>query len=279
MTSRRVATAAVGIPLFLGAVYLGNHVLVFSVALLSLASTEELLSILKFRGSYAKWLVRFWAIMAAVFAGYFSEYREDALVVLGLLYLSIKTLVHMKNREMGALDEAVRQVLITFLALFYPSFLLSYLLMMRSELGYPVTWMVLIAVWANDTAAYFYGKARGRTPLAPGISPGKTVQGAIAGLVAGVAFTALAGLELTGWPLWVLAALGLLIAVMSQTGDLFESLLKRIGGIKDSGRALPGHGGFLDRSDSLAFVIPVAYYFLVYFQESGLALLPERLMP
>ena len=117
----------------------------------------------------------------------------------------------------------------------------------------------------SDTFAFFVGHAVGRRRLLPGISPGKSVEGAIGGLVGGVigAF-AIRHLGLPGLPAVHAAALGAAVAVMGVVGDLDESLLKRGAGVKDSGTLFPGHGGMLDRLDSLLFGAPVLYYYFQY---------------
>ncbi len=125
-------------------------------------------------------------------------------------------------------------------------------------------WLMLFVaacVWATDTFAYFVGKWCGRNKLAPQLSPGKTVEGAIGGLLGAI----LVGAAFGYWihlPLQHGIAVGALAGVMGQIGDLFESALKRELGIKDFGRVLPGHGGALDRFDSLLFVAPLAYLYL-----------------
>ncbi|TXH00571.1 MAG: phosphatidate cytidylyltransferase [Rhodocyclaceae bacterium] len=118
---------------------------------------------------------------------------------------------------------------------------------------------VLAVVWMADIAAYFSGKAFGKHKLAPSISPGKTWEGAIGAGVGvvlyGVLVRLLFGLDLMPWVLWVVALLG--VTAVSIVGDLYESLLKRKAGIKDSSNILPGHGGVLDRIDSLTSTLPV----------------------
>lgn len=279
MIKLRLATAAVGIPLILGAVYLGGYVLTFAIAALCLIATEELRRVMNLPNGGARWFMWLWAVSICLVTAVRPGWRIHALALFALLYLTVKTASLVTARDRGDLDRAVREVLATLLSLFYPTFFLSYLLLMREEQGYLVTWLVLLGVWANDTAAYFYGKARGRTPLAPFISPGKTVSGAVAGLAAGLVVTGLFGVQMAELPLAVSLLAGLLIPVMAQVGDLFESLLKRVGGHKDSGRMLPGHGGVLDRFDSLAFVVPAMYYFLVCTQGALAVYLQKGFVP
>jgi phosphatidate cytidylyltransferase len=126
--------------------------------------------------------------------------------------------------------------------------------------------LLLAIVMMADTAAYFVGRALGRHKLAPSISPGKTVEGAVGGLAGGVLgawAVSAAGLGLPGFHV---VLLGVFVTLAAIAGDLFESLLKRWAGVKDSGRLFPGHGGMLDRLDSLLFGGAVLYY---YFSLSG----------
>ena len=118
--------------------------------------------------------------------------------------------------------------------------------------------VVLVLVWICDTAAYFVGRAWGRRKLAPAISPGKTWEGAIGGLI-GAALYAIILAFFTQRGAWLgLAATAVLLGMVSIVGDLFESATKRQAGVKDSGALLPGHGGILDRIDSAAATLPLA---------------------
>jgi phosphatidate cytidylyltransferase len=123
-------------------------------------------------------------------------------------------------------------------------------------------------VWAADICAYFGGRALGRHKLAPRVSPGKTIEGAVAGVLGAVAWTLASSywpgsfgrLLIDGWTVWGAAAAAAFLALVSIVGDLFESLLKRRAGRKDSSALLPGHGGVYDRVDAILPVAPMAYF-------------------
>ncbi len=131
---------------------------------------------------------------------------------------------------------------------------------------------ILIVVFATDTCAYFVGRTIGKTPLAPNISPNKTREGSIGGFVGAVVASALS-VNLLGLNAIMMEAilLGALIGILAQIGDLAESSMKRKAGVKDSGFLIPGHGGLLDRIDSILFPLPVVFYFVIWeVQQKGL---------
>lgn len=123
----------------------------------------------------------------------------------------------------------------------------------------------LLVIWANDIFAYITGRLAGNHRLSPRISPKKTVEGAIGGVLGGlvvaVVFTKVVD---TGLSVYEMAVASLIIGVVALCGDLFESIIKRAAGVKDSGAIIPGHGGILDRIDSMLFSLPVFYYYLVW---------------
>lgn len=121
--------------------------------------------------------------------------------------------------------------------------------------GFLVTLFILLITWANDTGAYFAGKQFGKRKLVPRISPSKTVEGAIGGMLSSVFLSGFFFAFVPHlWEGWVVLVLGLFISILGQLGDLIESAWKRSQGVKDSGILLPGHGGVLDRFDSLLFI-------------------------
>jgi phosphatidate cytidylyltransferase len=141
---------------------------------------------------------------------------------------------------------------------------LSHLILLRLLPAGPSYILFLCAVvWVGDSAAMYVGKSLGRYKMAPAISPGKTWEGAVGGAVGGVlAAVWSAGFWLPHLGLWQCVMLGLCISLAAQMSDLGESMLKRYAGVKDSGGLIPGHGGILDRIDSLLFAAPTLVYVL-----------------
>jgi phosphatidate cytidylyltransferase len=153
--------------------------------------------------------------------------------------------------------------------IFYMGWLLSYwVLIMNSPEwdGRDWVFIALFSTFAVDTGAYFIGRAFGRRKLAPSISPGKTWEGAFGGAVAGIIMTLVLSIGLDiGVSYGKMAFIGLLIGVFAQIGDLAESKIKRSAGIKESGNLIPGHGGIMDRLDSVVLTGVVVYYCLRWF--------------
>jgi phosphatidate cytidylyltransferase len=187
---------------------------------------------------------------------------EVALVgsTLGLAAVVLASAVAGKRGE-----EALRDAAVSAFAPLYLGLPLGTLAATRWTLGREATLLLVLTVALSDTMQYYCGRLLGRHLLAPGISPKKTVEGAIGGFVGGAL-----GLGLIGaWWLpqmllpWRLA-LGLAVAAVGIVGDLFESLLKRSVGVKDASSMIPGHGGVLDRIDALLFAAPVFYVFVRY---------------
>jgi len=204
-------------------------------------------------------------------------FEEPLLTVTALIAVAIAALVSAVFRP-GELKESLVSVSSTVFGVIYIALLASCLVGVRmisdtrfatpvSHLASKALTMFFAIVILTDTGAYYTGRTIGRHKLAPRISPGKTIEGAIGGLVMGT----LAGYvsKLTFFPEIQTAhclILGAVIAIVGQIGDLAESLLKRGSDVKDSGRLLPGHGGILDRIDSILFSAPVLYfYFRLFF--------------
>jgi phosphatidate cytidylyltransferase len=182
-----------------------------------------------------------------------------ALVVLALM-AGLVVLVVRGDADRGLVDWALSLALALYLG-----GLMAFYLPLRHRVD-GATWVIglLVLSWVCDSCAYFVGRAVGRARLAPRISPSKSVEGALAGLV-GAALAGLAIGLVAQHPPLLMAGYGLAIGLATVVGDLAESLLKRQTGVKDSGVLIPGHGGILDRMDSLLFCAPVAFGYVLAF--------------
>jgi phosphatidate cytidylyltransferase len=180
------------------------------------------------------------------------------------LSLAVVVVVALGLRRDAGTERAWTGVTLTLLGVCYCAWLLGHAIWLRAlPGGQALTLFALGVTWCGESAAYFVGRRFGRRPLAPRVSPGKTVEGGVAQLIAS------AGASLVGAPFVLLSApeavaVGLLLGVVGQIGDLSESFLKRSAGAKDAGRLIPGHGGLLDRLDSLLFNVPALYYWLYF---------------
>jgi phosphatidate cytidylyltransferase len=286
---QRVLTAAIGIPVALALIYLGGWWLAAATAFLTLLALREFYRIIAAAADRASAPAAPPAILSAMrLAGYLLALLIPAGATLtaspSVTHLSLAAAASLALISAIALRARltrltrVTRVPTPYLGLPVGGLalpgILSYLVHLRLLQGPPVVllglslptgacllFLVFAACWATDTAAYGAGRAWGRHKLWPAVSPGKTVEGSIAGLAASAVVVAAFG-RLFGLELHSALVLGLLLGVTGQLGDLAESKLKRTAGVKDSGAVLPGHGGVLDRFDSLLFNAPVAYFYL-----------------
>jgi phosphatidate cytidylyltransferase len=161
----------------------------------------------------------------------------------------------------------LRDAAAAVLPILYIGLPLGALAAVRALGGREALLLLMITIVVSDSAQYYTGRALGRRPLAPAISPKKTLEGAIGGMVMGtLAFVTGARMIFSGASFLLIVLVGASIAALGIVGDLFESLLKRSAGVKDSGAIIPGHGGVLDRIDSWLFASPVYYVFIRYLQ-------------
>lgn len=203
------------------------------------------------------------AIVGAALVPLLYLHGELPLGGLAAATLVMATLFLFKYRSIESVARDCATVLFGFL---YLPLLLGHLAMLhRLPQGREWIFTVFLIVMLSDTVAYFVGSAVGRHRLYPAISPKKSLEGAFGGLLGGIFGALLAkylwfpslAMELAG-------GIGILLGISGQIGDLFESMLKRSYGVKDSGRIIPGHGGLLDRLDSLIFAFPPAYYLVLW---------------
>ena len=192
-------------------------------------------------------------------------FAADRPVALPLaLSLAVIVVVALGLRRDVRSERAWVGVTLTLLGVCYCAWLLGHAVWLRAlPDGRALTLLVLGVTWCGESAAFFAGRRFGRHRLAPGISPGKTVEGGVAQVIASAAAALLAAPYVSLTRPEAFAA-GILLGVVGQVGDLSESFLKRSAGAKDAGDLIPGHGGVLDRLDSLLFNVPALYYWLYF---------------
>jgi phosphatidate cytidylyltransferase len=258
----RLITAFFLIPLILGSVYFGGLVFFGLVSAALLVAGYELFEMARHAGYQPlSWLGL--ALIALILLDAHAQSDFARALLAGALVASL-TIGVLRPREGWLAGWAI-----TIAGALYVGWFGTYFLFVRAlPNGIAWTMLALVTAWATDTGAYLAGTRLGRHKFFPAISPKKTWEGAIGGWIA----APLAMLAL-GWlfslPLIHCAILGFLIGIAATFGDLAESLLKRQTGVKDSSNIVPGHGGMLDRLDSLLFTAVVTFYYLVWVMRIG----------
>ena len=272
----RVTSGIVGSILLFLVVWSGQIVLGLFVFLLSILALNEFYSAVSNIGFKP---VRFIGYIASVYMfllcsrkalnyigidiGFLSTYRSALLIIFAAMLVLFCYIIFQNNKY------NISDISVTVFGVLYIVFLFSFVILIRNmSNGFYYVWLIFIGAFATDTFAYFTGYLFGKHKLMPEISPKKTVEGSIGGIL-GCAFTMgcyavylnfnnLAN----GIPLYHFVVLGLLCGIISQIGDWAASAIKRYANIKDYGKIMPGHGGVLDRFDSILFTAPVVYFYL-----------------
>ncbi len=274
--TKRLASASVGLPILLGVVWLGSFWfagLVFIAAAIATFELSRLSNLWGDKGHAAIPLVITMILLISGLSRALGDPQEGYGFYLDIAAVAICPVagwVLGSGRKLPFVDSSPAMMLRTGV---YIGLSLYYALQLRFiEDGREWTLLLLLVVFATDTSAYLVGRAIGRTPMAPDISPNKTWEGAAAGfigaVVASVAANSILGLDAI---MWEAAGLGAAIGVLGQLGDLAESRLKRKAGVKDSGWLIPGHGGILDRLDSILYALPAVHLIIIWeIQQKGL---------
>ncbi|HEV8399680.1 MAG TPA: phosphatidate cytidylyltransferase [Gemmatimonadales bacterium] len=271
--AKRIAVAGVAIPLAVGVLWLGGWALAAVLAVLGVLGTREVYDLARRQGidaldrtglvaAAAIPLLAFWA------KGSETHWAEPALY-LGALWMMVILVMAMVRR--GPTGRPLTTVAVTLFGCLYASALLAFIIPIRHGTNAAhqpfaylcLTLFPLVLTWIGDTAAMGVGIKVGGPKLAPVLSPNKTRSGAVGGFLGSVVTALLLGLFVlnrVGWSFTIgqLLAVGGVVGVLAQVGDIAESLFKREAGVKDSSALIPGHGGVLDRLDALYFVVPAA---------------------
>jgi phosphatidate cytidylyltransferase len=266
--AQRIAVAVIFGPLILFLVFRGGDYFLYFILLLGAIGAYEYLSRGGIRLYSPFFIVPFAGIIAAIWLSSVDHSVIGMLPLLGV-FLLVGIMLAVGKDPVETLFHKL--IYITwgtlYLGLLYP-----YVYHIRGEAAWmepsPGQWWLLLlfaSLWLGDTAAMFFGKSFGRHKLAPTVSPNKTVEGFLGGLIGYLVAAMIVKIFwLTNVPAYHFIIIALLLGLFGQLGDLVESLWKRSLGIKDSSHIIPGHGGVLDRFDSLLFSAPVLYLYLRY---------------
>lgn len=262
MPPKRVFTALIGLPILVVLIFLkSSYIFFLAVLITALIGQNEFYHLQESDGFK---LQKFHGLLmgALLLSGF---YTGNGALVSGVLVLFILLAMVFRTFSGREVGQAVREISVTCFGLFYVPYLFGYLLLLRGlENGRTWIFFLFLTVWAGDTGAYYIGTRYGKRKLFPKISPKKTLEGSAGGLFCSLIAGGL-GEFFFSFSLRELVTMSLLgagLGLIGQVGDLAESILKRSSGIKDSGVLFPGHGGVLDRFDSILFAAPALYYLL-----------------
>lgn len=241
--------------------------------LIVILATKEYVCILKHKGFYPSIKVILFADLFLAGLAYLNRFNMLSFA-LTVCSISAFMWVLFKGRQ-----PYIANVATTILGFVYGGLFPLYLIFLRDIGSQPIypyfikvtgecpgkgfVLLIFFSILATDTGCYYFGSKFGKHKLAPVISPNKTIEGAIGGTLCAMGMSLFIG-HLISLPIYHAIIAGILAAFFAQIGDLCESLIKRDAGVKDSGNTLPGHGGFLDRTDSYVFTLPVLYYYFQY---------------
>ncbi len=266
MLGTRVLTAVIGLAALFAVTCAGGAVFSIATALLSAAALIEFHASFKKAGYSPSLPVSLVNCIFVALAGFFdfdplagvsSGVFLGLLLVIFIQVFVLLLLVVFNRNKFRFIDAAL-----TLGGIFFIPFMLSFLVLIRNMPGGESSiWLVFIGAWSADTFAYFAGRKFGKRKLIPEISPKKTVEGSIAGFAASVVLVSLYGF-LSISPQLHFLIIGIITGIVSQLGDLAASAVKRYAGVKDYGGILPGHGGIMDRFDSIIFIAPLIYFYL-----------------
>ncbi len=264
MLKKRIITAVAGIPLLIAAIWFDQPLPWFTLVI----AIWGLLAAFEFYRMVAAAKVPPLTYFGLVWTLLFIMSPHFDYATLPPLLLTSAVILPLIRCLWRPPKEAFTSWVWTMAGILYLGWLLSHFVALRGlDEGRNWVFLALFAAFASDTAAFFVGRALGRHHLAPDISPGKTWEGAIGGVL-GAIIISLCFIPPTPLQLplsyWQAILLGLLVSIFGQLGDLIESLLKRNMGVKDSSQMILGHGGFLDRIDSVVFAGVVVYYYAIW---------------
>lgn len=265
----RVAVALIAIPIILGLSFLGGWFFFSLVAAITIISLIEFYKLTEKKSSLPNYFLGI--IFSIITLLLFFYKRTDFFLPLIFVFITITAIIELFRKE----NNSISNLSVTFFGAIFLSLFFSTLIGIReffggygsdeySKGGYLVI-TILATIWICDSAAYFGGTALGKRRLLERISPKKSWEGAIFGFVFAILSAIAAKYLILNFLNWIdVLCIGVVVGTFGQMGDLIESMIKRNAGVKDSSNLIPGHGGVYDRFDSLLFVSPFVYFYLIY---------------
>ena len=281
--NKRVASAAICVPLLLLIFYLGGIYFLVFISVVSLLSLIEFFNLISLNISYKR---RVYIILISIILIVMAYFNSFYLTLSFTLLIIISVLFEFRGTNFSNCIPNLGLILFSSL---YFGWTLAHAVLLRiiggidninifavnnqglSDPGFFLIVLVVACTFLNDTGAFFVGNIFGKSKLAPHISPGKTIEGTIGGILLTIVVSICTNLIFSN-PISIYWAIifAIVISLSAIAGDLFESVIKRGAGVKDSGSIIPGHGGFLDRFDSLILVFPCSYYLsIIFYYYSG----------
>lgn len=267
MFQTRLLSGIVLVALALVLIITGGDVLLVSTLIISLIGMFELYRVFEIE----KAPLAFAGYLAAIL--YYTNIKWNYIPELMMLILGF-LIVLMVFYVLSYPKYRAKQIFVVFFGVFYVAAMLSYVYQIRMlERGLYLTFLIFLCSWGCDTCAYCVGKLIGRHKMSPKLSPKKSVEGAAGGIVGAALLTALycfifrGAMDITAQEILILSLISAAGGLISMVGDLTASAIKRNYDIKDYGHLIPGHGGILDRFDSMIITAPIIYYLAFYFMQ------------
>ncbi|CAK7043239.1 phosphatidate cytidylyltransferase [Tissierella sp. P1] len=252
--SKRFFSGLVGLILLIFIVSKGGYLLSFAVYIVSIIGLREFYKAIEKVNIKPIYLIGYLGV-TGLFINIMLENKYLGLIITLLIITLLILFITNKNIS-------IEDISITLLGIAYIPFLLFHIIYLDNS---KYIWLVFIIAFGTDTFAYIAGNLFGKRKLCPKISPKKTIEGSIGGILGSTILLIIYSIYFNLNPMWKIILLSIVCSVIAQLGDLAASKIKRICGIKDYGSIMPGHGGVLDRFDSIIFTVPVIYYYISIF--------------
>lgn len=266
--SSRIISAIIALLILVLAVYFGREKGVYVIGLFVVARTSFELARMFFNSSYPAFTRKFYTILATIIFIIISQeglhfISGVAVIFCFVLIVSLGILFH---KRFGSLDLVLSYISKSCVGLIYTCFIPACMIWTtQTNNGMEWFFCLLCVVFGGDIGAYLFGVKMGKTKMAPTLSPNKSLEGSLGGLLFSTIVAVAFQFVLPNTPLYVLIFCGLAGGFLGQIGDFFESLIKRVAGVKDAGSVMPGHGGVLDRLDGVLLAAPLFYLAATYY--------------